>query len=81
MKESSENKVNTVVDVIGEICPIPLIETRKAMNKSRSGEIIEIMGTHDSSKEEIPMAVESAGSEIVKVFEEEGIWHILIRKK
>jgi TusA-related sulfurtransferase len=81
LKENSEIKADTVVDVIGEICPIPLIEMRKAMNKSRPGEIVEIMGTHDSSKEEIPMAVESAGSEIVKIFEDEGIWHILIRKK
>lgn len=81
MKENDEIKADSVVDVIGEICPIPLIETRKAINKSRSGEIIEIMGTHDSSKEEIPMAVESAGSEIVKIMEDEGIWHIFIRKR
>lgn len=80
MKGNSEIKVDTVVDVIGEICPIPLIETRKAMNKSKSGAIIEIMGTHDSSKQEIPMAVESTGSEILEVIEEEGIWHIFIKK-
>lgn len=80
MKGNSEIKVDMVVDVIGEICPIPLIETRKAMNKSKGGAIIEIIGTHDSSKEEIPMAVKSSGSEILKVIEEEGIWHIFIRK-
>ena len=80
MKENNELRADTVVDVIGEICPIPLIETRKALNVSKSGEIIEIMGTHDSSKEEIPMAVESSGSEVLRVFEEEGIWHIFIKK-
>jgi tRNA 2-thiouridine synthesizing protein A len=80
LKENSDINVDTVVDVIGEICPIPLIETRKAMNQSKNGEIIEIIGTHEASKQEIPMAVTSAGSEVLKVSEEEGIWHIFVRK-
>jgi tRNA 2-thiouridine synthesizing protein A len=71
---------HTVVDVIGEICPIPLIETRKALSKMNNGEIIEVIGTHEASKKEIPMAAESSGNKVLKVFEEEGVWHIFIEK-
>jgi tRNA 2-thiouridine synthesizing protein A len=81
LKENNEIEVDAVVDVIGEICPIPLIETRKALNKTKGGAIIEVIGTHDESKQEIPMAVESAGSKVLKVTEEEGIWHIFIQKR
>ena len=73
-------KPDKVVEVIAEICPIPLIETRKALNSSKSGAIIEIIGTHEASKKEIPIAIESSGNRVLKMFEEEGVWHIFIEK-
>ena len=80
MKKSREKKPDKVVDVIGEICPIPLIETRKAIKSSKSGAIIEVIGSHDPSKKEIPMAVKSSGNRILEIYEEDGIWHIQIEK-
>ncbi len=80
MKKNETITPDRVVDVIGEICPIPLIETRKALNASKCGEIIEIMGTHKPSKKEIPMATKSSGNRIVSVSEDDGIWHIFIEK-
>lgn len=80
MRTNNFIKPDKVVEVIGEICPIPLNETRKALKSSESGEIIEIVGTHETSKKEIPMAVESSGNRVLKIFEEEGMWHIFIKK-
>jgi len=72
---------NIVVDVKGETCPIPLIETRKALRKAAEGDIVEVVGTHQASKREIPMAVKNLGMELVNVTEAEGgVWHILIRR-
>ncbi len=68
------------VDVTGETCPVPLVEMRKALRKASPGEIVEIIGTHPASKKEIPMAIESLGSELVDVTEKDGVWHIKIRK-
>ncbi|MFQ6117038.1 MAG: sulfurtransferase TusA family protein [Candidatus Bipolaricaulia bacterium] len=69
------------VDCRGEICPIPLVEFRKAVMRTVPGQIIEIVGTHGPSKEEIPMAVESLGLELLKVEEgANGTWHIFIRR-
>jgi len=68
------------VDVRGEICPVPLVETRKALRKASPGDVIEVVGTHPASKKEIPMAVKALGLELLGVEEEGGVWKIRIRK-
>ena len=68
------------VDCKGETCPVPLVETRKALRKATPGDIVEVIGTHPASKKEIPMAVKALGLELVEVTEEGDIWRIRIRK-
>ncbi len=68
------------VDCTGETCPIPLVETRKALRKAKEGDIVEVIGTHPPSKKEIPMAVKALGLELIDVQEEGGMWKIRIRK-
>jgi tRNA 2-thiouridine synthesizing protein A len=68
------------VDCTGETCPVPLVETRKALRKAKEGDIVEVIGTHPASKKEIPMAVKSLGLELIDVQEEGGVWKIRIRK-
>ena len=68
------------VDCTGETCPVPLVETRKALRKAREGDIVEVVGTHPSSRREIPMAVKALGLELLGVEEEGGIWKIRIRR-
>lgn len=71
-----------VVDVLDQTCPIPLIETRKALRKLSPGEELEVIGNHDASKAEIPMAVDSLGEELLRIEDETDgkTWHIFIRK-
>jgi TusA-related sulfurtransferase len=71
---------NLKIDVKGETCPVPLVETRKVLKKASSGDIIEITGTHPASKKEIPMAVEALGMELINVEEKDGIWKIKIKR-
>ncbi|MFH1007899.1 MAG: sulfurtransferase TusA family protein [Candidatus Latescibacterota bacterium] len=68
------------VDVKGETCPVPLVETRKALRKAAAGDVVEVVGTHPASKKEIPMAVKSLGLELLGLEEEENVWKIRIRK-
>jgi TusA-related sulfurtransferase len=68
------------VDCTGETCPVPLVETRKALRKAKEGDIVEVIGTHPASKKEIPMAVKSLGLELIDVQEEGELWKIRIRK-
>ena len=68
------------VDCTGETCPIPLVETRKALRKAKEGDIVEVIGTHPSSKREIPMAVKALGLELIDIQEKDGVWKIRIRR-
>jgi len=68
------------VDCKGETCPVPLVETRKALRKAEPGDIVEVIGTHPASKKEIPMAVKALGLELLELTEEGDTWRIRIRK-
>jgi TusA-related sulfurtransferase len=68
------------VDCTGETCPVPLVETRKALRKAQEGDIVEVTGTHPASKKEIPMAIKALGLELIDVQEEGGVWKIRIRR-
>ena len=73
--------VEIKVDCVGETCPVPLVETRKALRKASEGDIVEVIGTHPSSKKEIPLAVKAMGLELLSIEEEkEGVWKIRIRR-
>lgn len=75
MAEEKENKI----DLKGETCPVPLVETRKAIRKASPGETIKVIGDHPASKKEIPMAVEEMGLELLEVSEENDVWKIKIK--
>jgi TusA-related sulfurtransferase len=79
MSETKKPKV--LVDVVGETCPIPLVEMRKALMKAESGQVVEIVGTHPASKEEIPMAVRSLGLKILESETDAETWRFWIEKE
>jgi len=66
------------VDVRGETCPVPLVETRKALRKASPGDTVEIIGTHPASKEEIPMALKALGLKLVDIEDEGDVWTIRV---
>jgi TusA-related sulfurtransferase len=68
------------VDCTNETCPVPLVETRKALRKAQEGDIVEVIGTHPASKKEIPMAVKALGLELIDIQEKDGVWTIRIRR-
>ena len=68
------------VDVRGQTCPVPLVEMRKALRKAAPGDLIEVVGTHPSSKKEIPMAVEALKLQLLSVEGPDTGWTIRIRR-
>lgn len=68
------------LDVRGETCPIPLVEVRKALRKAAPGDVVEVVGTHPSSKKEIPLAVKALKLGLLSVEEEGGTWTIRIQR-
>jgi tRNA 2-thiouridine synthesizing protein A len=69
-----------LVDCRGETCPVPLVETRKAIRQAKPGDIIVVVGTHPASREEIPMAARALGLEVLSIEGTENNWTIRIRR-
>jgi tRNA 2-thiouridine synthesizing protein A len=44
-----------VLDVRGEICPVPLVETIKELKKMRKGEVLKVISDHPPAKRSIPL--------------------------
>ena len=68
------------VDCRGQTCPVPLVEVRKALRKAEPGEVLEVVGTHPASKDEIPMAVKALGMELLCVEGTKDDWRICIKR-
>ena len=68
------------IDVRGETCPVPLVEVRKALRQAAPGDVVEVVGTHPSSKKEIPLAVRALKLELLSVKEEGDTWTIRIQR-
>jgi tRNA 2-thiouridine synthesizing protein A len=74
--EKKEIKISTM----GLNCPKPLIETRKALNKMRSGQTLRVEGNHGVSFKEIPDAVRDTGDEVLSTENLGDKWIIRIKK-
>ncbi|WP_423792138.1 sulfurtransferase TusA family protein [Methanocaldococcus indicus] len=69
------------LDVSGDICPIPVLKTKKALEELNPGEELEVVGDYKPALENIKRFVESQGHEVVKAEETENGFRIIIRKK
>jgi tRNA 2-thiouridine synthesizing protein A len=54
------------LDVTGYVCPHPQIYTKKALEKMKHGEIVELIFDNPSSSESIAAMCEAQGNEIVE---------------
>jgi len=70
-----------ILDIKGQTCPVPLVETRKKLNKMESGKILQVIGNHGPSKKEVSDVMKDLGHEILEISEEGENWSIFLRKK
>ena len=71
-----QQAIDSEVDCISENCPMPLVKTREAIMHAKKGDIIRVRGTHPQSFEEIPMALDAMGLEILEREQKEDVWYI-----
>lgn len=70
------------LDVLGRVCPYPLVLTKKAMEKLAAGSILKVLCDAPASAEDsLPRFAEkqSYPIEVVKL-EDKGYWEIFIQK-
>ena len=69
-----------VVDARGGYCPGPLMELIAQLKRSEIGDELEILSSDKGSAKDIPEWVHKVGHEYVGTTEEQGVWHITVRK-
>ena len=75
--------VDQTIDITGLFCPIPVIETRRAIKKAKEGQIIEFIGTSEEriSRKEIILAIENLKQSLIsnENISDTNKWRILIK--
>lgn len=69
-----------VIDARGSFCPGPLMELIAAMKLAAVGEELEVLSTDKGSANDIPEWIAKVGHQMVGSFEENGVYHIQVRK-
>ncbi len=69
-----------VIDVCGEVCPMPVIKTKRALEGMKKGEILEVVVDYPPSRENVQRFAESQGNRVIEVREEGNKIRILIEK-
>jgi tRNA 2-thiouridine synthesizing protein A len=69
-----------IVDVKGQTCPVPLVETRKALKRATAGDTVSITGDNPASRKEIPMAAEALGVQVLSNEQQGDGWTIRLQK-
>ena len=68
------------IDARGTFCPGPLMELIAGIKLIEVGDELEILSSDKGSASDIPEWVNKVGHEMVSSNEENGVWHIVVRK-
>ena len=69
-----------VLDCLGDICPLPVLKTQKALQNLKSGEIIKVITDHTAAHRNIYEHFGQSGLEIKDVEVIDGVWEIFITR-
>ncbi len=72
--------IDQVLDCKGLNCPLPVIKTKKAIEKMQVGQILQMVATDPGSKPDMAAWSKSTGHELLAAREEQGLYTFLIRK-
>ncbi|MDP2239083.1 MAG: sulfurtransferase TusA family protein [Burkholderiales bacterium] len=80
MKFEKKTEGLYALDVCGYVCPHPQLYTKKALEKMKGGELLELVFDNASSGESISAMCESIGNEVVEKNTDSGKYTWKIRK-
>jgi tRNA 2-thiouridine synthesizing protein A len=80
MKFEKKNEGLYALDVCGYVCPHPQLYTKKALEKMKAGELLELEFDNASSGESIAAMCDLKGDEVVEKNTQSGKYSWKIRK-
>ncbi|GAB4387501.1 MAG: hypothetical protein Kow0025_01420 [Thermodesulfovibrionales bacterium] len=81
MGELSGKTPDQTLDVLGRVCPYPLVFTKKAVEKMQSGQLLKVLCDAPASAEDsIPKWAEKQGHKFESVKTAGDTWELFIQK-
>lgn len=74
-------KADEVLDCKGDVCPMPILKTKKAMDKLASGQVLQMMSTDPGSANDLLSWCDRTGNAIVEKEEGGGVFTYYVKKK
>ncbi len=82
MGELSSKTPDQTLDVLGRVCPYPLVLSKKAVEKMSSGQILKVLCDAPASAEDsLPKWAEKQGHKFESVKTGNESWELYIQKK
>lgn len=69
-----------VLDACGLNCPLPILKTKKAINKMESGQVLEVLSTDAGSVKDLEAFCNQTGNKLLETVEDDGKYTFTIEK-
>ena len=69
-----------VLDCTGMACPLPVVKTSQAIKKLAPGQVLELLATDPGVEPDIRAWSRRTGNELVAIGQDDGVFHVLIRR-
>lgn len=72
--------VTQVLDVTGELCPMPVVKARLALDKLQPGQVLKVVATDPASCDDMPAFARAQGHRLLEAQSEKGVYTYLVQK-
>jgi tRNA 2-thiouridine synthesizing protein A len=77
----SDIKPVRTVDTTGSCCPVPIVETNRAIKTLRAGDVLEVIATDSGALMDIPAWCRRTGHALMETEDLGGSFHFYIRHR
>jgi len=77
----SEIIFDTELDCRGLNCPLPILKTKKAVDKLSSGQVLKMLATDPGSVNDVQSWSKRTENSLLEHYEDGGVYSFLIQKK
>ncbi|RJP30029.1 MAG: sulfurtransferase TusA family protein [Actinobacteria bacterium] len=74
-------KADRKLDCVGLYCPMPIVKTAREMKELAEGEVLEVVADDKGIKSDMPAWCLKTGNECLGIEEEDGEFHVFVRKR
>ena len=78
--EPSRPGVDVVLDTLGKLCPLPIIDTQARVRGMEAGQVIEVVSDDVGILADMPLWCKGSGHTLIDTAEDEaGLFHCFVR--